>query len=450
MKKLRDKLTGILGGDKRSRDAVKNISVMIVLKGLSVLISFLLVPITINYVDSDTYGIWLTLSSIVAWTSFFDIGLSTGLKNQLAISLANKDNDSGRIYVSTTYAMLCLIFIPLMIILAVIVPLLDWNSILNIGGIDGDKLVVSLLIIIVYFCNNFILSTINIVASADQKPAISSVITLLQQLLSLLIIFILTKTTSGNLVLLCVGLCCAPIFVNLLSNLILFNTIYIGIRPSIKFVDFSKLPDLMKLGVLFFIIQIAGIIQYQMVNFLIIRHFGPENVTEYNIAYKLFNALFMVWGILINPLWAAVTDAKAKGDWNWIKQSERKYLKLCVLFIFAGIIVLFASDFIYDFWVGDNVSISFSMSLTIFIYNMVLIFGSLFVNILNGLGELKVQAIASLISPMVFLLVSFLCLKMNLGPISIVIGSIAANFNGFILAPIQFHRILSNQEKQTE
>lgn len=450
MNNLKDKLAGLLGGDKRSRDAVKNISVMVVLKGLSVLISFLLVPITIDYVDSDTYGIWLTLSSIVAWTSFFDIGLSAGLKNQLAISLATKDNYSGKIYVSTTYAMLCLIFIPLMVILAVIVPLFDWNSILNIGGIDGDKLIVSLLIIIVYFCNNFILSTINIVASADQKPAISSVITLLQQLFSLIIIFGLTKTTSGNLVLLCIGLCCAPILVNLFSNIILFSTIYRGVRPSVKFVDFSKLPDLMKLGVLFFIIQIAGIIQYQMVNFLIIRNFGPENVTEYNIAFKLFNSLFMVWGILINPLWAAVTDAKAKGDWNWIKQSERKYLKLSIVFFVAGLIVLLASDLIYNIWVGDNVSISFSMSFTIYIYNMVLIFGSLFVNILNGLGELKVQAISSVISPLVFLLVSFLCLKLNLGPISIVVGSIAANFNGFLLAPIQFRRIMSHQEKITE
>jgi O-antigen/teichoic acid export membrane protein len=61
-------------GQSRSIDAKKNIVTSFVIKGINVLINLALVPLTIKYVNSTQYGIWLTLSSIITWFSFFDIG----------------------------------------------------------------------------------------------------------------------------------------------------------------------------------------------------------------------------------------------------------------------------------------------------------------------------------------------------------------------------------------
>ena len=55
-------LQKILGKQKRSKDVVKNVLASIVLKGADIIISLLLVPLTINYLDVESYGIWLTLS----------------------------------------------------------------------------------------------------------------------------------------------------------------------------------------------------------------------------------------------------------------------------------------------------------------------------------------------------------------------------------------------------
>ena len=81
----------INGGSERTVKAKKNVLYMVVYKGVSILAGLLLVPMTINYVDSENYGIWLTLSSMIAWMSFFDIGINNGLKNKLAEALARKD-----------------------------------------------------------------------------------------------------------------------------------------------------------------------------------------------------------------------------------------------------------------------------------------------------------------------------------------------------------------------
>jgi len=150
----------------------------------------------------------------------------------------------------------------------------------------------------------------------------------------------------------------------------------------------------------------------------------------------------MVWGILITPLWVAVTDAIENKDYNWIRMAERKYLLLFILFVVAGLLMLIVSPFIYDIWVGDKVNISMTLSMFILLYNLVMMFGNLFVNIINGSGQLKIQTIASLISPFVFLAVCYVLIKQQIGVQAVLIAAIISNFNGLILAPLQCYYLV--------
>ena len=434
-------------GSERTVRAKKNIVMLAIYKGLSIAVNLALIPITLGYVDSSTYGIWLTLSSVVGWISFFDIGLNNGLKNRLAEAIANNDEELGRKYVSTTYTILALIFIPLMVILLLVVPYLDWGLLLKIDAVNNRSIAVAISIIITYFCINFILSTINVVIAAHQEPAEAALINMLQQLCSLMVIYVLTVVSQGSLVKLCIGLCVSPLIVVALCNVVFFRGEYKHFSPSIQFVDFRKVPDLMKLGIKFFIIQIAGIVQFQMVNILIIRNYGADDVTAYNIAFKYFNALYMIWGILITPIWVAVTDAMTRGDFIWIRNMKNKFLKLYFVFAIIAVIMFALSNFVYKIWIGDQVSISTTLSLWVMIYFFVTMFGSIYVSILNGLNELNVQTIACCFSPFVFLGIFEFLVGQGIGVYSVLIGSILANFNAFLLAPIQTHVIIGKEKK---
>lgn len=429
-------------GNERSIKAKKNILGMLFIKGGNILIGLLLVPLTLDYVDSETYGIWIALSSMIAWISFFDIGINNGLKNQLTAALAKKDYELGRKYVSTTYAILSLIFIPLMIILLGIAPFIDWKGLLNLPDISISELLVSVCIVITYFCINFILSTINVVILAEQRPADAALRTFIQQLVSLIIIYILTLTTQGNLTILCLAFCFSPLLVVSLFNITLFKGRYKAISPKFKAIDFKVAPDLMRLGIQFFIIQIAAIIQYQMINFLILRYYGATEVASYNISFKYFNILMMLWGILTSPLWVAVADAIAKKEFDWIRNTQKKYLKVYLLFMIGGIFMLLISKHIYIFWIGDKVDISYELSFWVLLYNLAMMLGSIFVLVINGSGKLKIQTYASIISPFIFLIFCWLFIKIDLPIYGILIAAIISNFNGLILAPIQCYRML--------
>jgi len=112
-------------GHERSLKAKKNILASFGLKGISIVISFLLVPLTLNYIDVTRYGIWLTLSSIISWFGFFDIGLGSGLRNKFAEAIAKDQKELARTYVSTTYAVLLIIVGIVFLLFLIINPFLN-------------------------------------------------------------------------------------------------------------------------------------------------------------------------------------------------------------------------------------------------------------------------------------------------------------------------------------
>src|SRR5690242_19163846 len=166
----------IIKGHDRSVKAKKNIVASIFLKGTSIDISLILVPLTINYINVAQYGIWLTISSIVGWFSFFDIGLTQGLRNKFAEAKAKGDDSLAQIYVSTTYAILIVIFASIWILFLIINFFLNWSSILKLPASSQSEVSVLAVIIFTYFCLQFILRVITAVITADQQPAKSAII----------------------------------------------------------------------------------------------------------------------------------------------------------------------------------------------------------------------------------------------------------------------------------
>ena len=82
MKEILHKVYNKVGiKSQRTKGITKHVLLSFLYRGGSIAATFLLVPLTINYLDTDNYGIWLTLSSFISWFAFFDIGLGNGLRN---------------------------------------------------------------------------------------------------------------------------------------------------------------------------------------------------------------------------------------------------------------------------------------------------------------------------------------------------------------------------------
>jgi O-antigen/teichoic acid export membrane protein len=433
-------------GHERSVKAKKNILASFMIKGLSIAISLVLVPLTIHYVNPSRYGIWITLSSIVGWFSFFDIGFGNGLRNKFAISVAKGEHEKARIYVSTTYAMLSVIIIAVLVMFFCINPFLNWSKILNAPPKMEGELSLLALIIFVFFCLQLEFQLIGTVLTANQQPAKGSLFNLIGSSLSLLIIFVLTKTTSGNLLYLGAAISAAPVIVLIISSIWYYSREYKMYAPSIKFVKFSYGRDLMGLGMNFFLLQIAGVVLYETNNIIIAQLFGTTEVTSYNIAYKYFSVITMVTATVMLPFWSAYTEAWTKNDIAWIRSSLKKLKLLWLLISIAAVFMFLFSGFFYRIWVGKGIYVPASISAIMAVYVIMNGWNNIYTLFLNGAGKIKLQLYGSVIGMIINIPLSIYLGKL-FGIAGVLLATVILCAINMVIEPIQTNKLLNNNAK---
>ena len=71
----------------------KNISILLLLKPLSMVLSYVYIPIVLNFLGEEKYGVWVTLLSIISWVNYFDIGIGNGVRNKVTECVAANDRN---------------------------------------------------------------------------------------------------------------------------------------------------------------------------------------------------------------------------------------------------------------------------------------------------------------------------------------------------------------------
>ena len=223
-------------GSERSQLIKKNIFGTFGLKGVSMLTSFILVPLTIGYVSNQLYGVWLAVASVLSWIGLFDVGFGNGLRNRLTENLALGNMEKCRQYVSTTYFCLSVIFIPLAVICTVCCGLVNWSSLLNVSPALNSDILQTVQIVVAFSCFTFIAKTLSTILLALQYNALSSLMDTLGQVLVLAVVGLLTLFTKGTLLYLALTLTICPLVVYIVASLYLFYGKYKFLSPKISFV----------------------------------------------------------------------------------------------------------------------------------------------------------------------------------------------------------------------
>jgi len=323
-------------------------------------------------------------------------------------------------------------------------PFLNWATILNTPPEMGEELSALALIVFTFFCIQFVLQLITTVITANQEPAKASLLYFLGSLLSLFIIFILTKTTSGNLIYLGIVYGFAPVIVLFLSSLWYYKTRYKLYAPSIKYVQFKSAYELMSLGLKFFVIQIAAVIFYQTSNIIIAQLFGPAQVTPYNIAYKYFSVIPMFFGIIITPFWSAFTEAWSLNDKMWIKNIIKRLIQLWMGMVVIATIMYLFSNLVYRLWVGKEIMVPLSLSAVIALYVIINAWNVIFSHFLNGVGKIKLQLYIALLGSLLNIPLAIF-LGRNLGIYGIILSTTLISVIAAVVSPIQYYKLINNK-----
>lgn len=433
----------MLVNNKRTKLAVKNIGLSLLLKGGSILITFLLVPMTLGYLNSYEYGIWLTLNSIISWIFLLDIGLGNGLRNKLTEALANNDYHLGKIYISTAFAYMAVIVSLFYIVFLFLQHFIDWYTILNVNKQLVNNLNSLVTIVFGIVCVGFIFKMVGNVFMAFQYPAGNDLLILIGNILSLIIIYIITQISNGSLLYIAITFTGVPTLVYLISIPITFK-IFPKVKPSIKLIKRKYFSELITLGAKFLFIQVASVVIYMTSNILISHLFGPEEVTPYNIAYKYFSIVITGFTIILSPFWSAITDAKIKNDYIWIKNIFKRLFKTWIILLITVIIMTTVAPVFYKFWISDRVHIDSSFTLVCGIYVNLYTLCNFLSFVINGFGKLKVATYATIIQAIIYIPIAIL-LSHHMGVIGILVALCLITFTSLLWAPYQCYLLINKK-----
>ena len=394
--------------NSRNRMLRNNILLSGVIKAVGLLTSLLVVPATLDYLDKEQYGIWMTISSILIWFSFFDVGLGNGMRNYLAQSISAGDFRKGRIYLSTTLAMLTCIAVLLILVSTVCTFSFDLNKVFNTTAVGNLQLTVALLIATVFTLIQFVVKNVGLVYVAMQRYAINDLLIVSGNVVALIIVYIITKTTETNLLYVVLTFTATPVVIFMLAAIPLFKK-HPQLRPSLSSIDQAFARQILGKGLGFFFIQITSVLViFGGANIFIAQAVGQEAVTTYNIAYKFFNLLIIAYTIVIAPMWSAYTDASVKGDFVWIESTLKRTLAVWGLTLVAGFAMLALSGLFYRLWVGESVLVPFTVSCCVFVYASLFNLNSGVTALINGVNKIQVQIITSVVITVLYIVaVSF-------------------------------------------
>ena len=429
----------------RSSLLQKNIIASFIIKGWSAIIVLLMVPATLHCLGEYNNGIWLTISSMLLWIDNMDIGLGNGLRNKIAEYMAHGESERTRSLVSSTFAMLTCIIIPVMLVLLLLIMAGDPYQVFNAVPDKAPHLEQVLMVTVILVCTSFVFKLIGNFYMGLQLPAVSNLLITLGQTLALIGTYIVLWSGSHSLMLIALVNTAAPLLVYLLAYPYTFFYRYPQLRPSFKLINFKEAKAVINMGVQFFIMQISSVILFMTSNILISNLFSPAMVTPYQITYRYFSILLVIFTVICMPFWNATTDAYQRNDIAWIRNATRKLRLMIVGILFCLIVMIALSDIVYAIWIDRQTVIDLRMSIVMAAYIFILIYSMRYSYFINGIGKLRLQLIFTTVAAVLFIPLAYLTTQLTHSIIWFMIVMCLVNIPGLIVNRIQFYKLINGK-----
>ena len=431
----------------RSSLLQKNILASFLIKGWSAVIVLLLVPVTLHCLGDYKNGIWLTISSLLLWIDNMDIGLGNGLRNKIAEYMAHNEVQRARQLVSSTFALLSCIIIPVILVLVVLILTCDTYHVFNASPSIVNDLDMVLIVTIMLVCTTFVFKLIGNFYMGMQLPAVSNLLIAIGQTLALIGTYIVYWSGSHSLMYIAIVNTAAPLVVYLIAFPYTFLHKYPHLRPSFRLIDFKEAKAVVNTGIQFFIMQISSVILFMTSNILISNLFSPSMVTPYQITYRYFSILLVVFTVICMPFWNATTDAYQRNDIEWIRNATRKLRKMIIGILLCMIIMIAISNTIYALWIDSQMVIDIKMSISMATYIFILIYSMRYSYFINGIGKLRLQLIFTTAAAVLFIPLAYLITQWTHDIIWFMMVMCLINIPGLIVNRIQFHKLINGKAK---
>ncbi len=385
----------------RSRERFRRIGLTtatsIAARGIGFATSMITVPLTLHYLGTERYGLWATLSSVIALASFADLGVGNGLLNALASAHGRDDREAGAREVSTAFILLLTVAATLGVAFLAAYPYIDWARLYNVrspaaGAEAGPATAAFVACILAHLP----LGVVARIRHGYQEGYRTSLFDAAGNVLGLLLVLLAIKFRMP-LVWLVLAMAGAPVLASLIHTAVLFGRDRPWLRVDLGRFDRRTAMRLLHHGGLFFALQVAATFASAPDNVIIAQTLGPTSVAHYAVVAKLFSVSVLLSDVALAPLWPAYGEAMARGDLRWVNHTLGRSIRVAAIasILFALLLVV-GGNAILAKWVGPGFDASLGLRLGLGTWTIVSTVGMAVAMYLNAANLLRVQVACAL------------------------------------------------------
>jgi O-antigen/teichoic acid export membrane protein len=365
-------------------------------RGASLVSGLASVPLTIGYLGTQRFALWMTVNSLMAMLMFADLGLGNGLMTAISESHGKDNLQMARQYISTAFFMLSSIGMCLILLLAAAYRYVPWARVLGVrSGRAMQEAPLAVMIFFICFACNLPLGIVQRIQTGFQSGYSTNAWNGFGVLLGFTGILACAYFKAGvPWLVLSFGV--GPIIATLLNGVQLFGS-QPELRPRRKEFHWSILRKLLSVGCGFLVLQAALAMAVGSDNFVIAHLLGANAVTEYSIAMRIFTVVPALLSMALMALWPAFGESVARGDVAWaIRALKRSLTATGTVTLSAAMILTFTAKWIIALWVGNR----FHQGLWLLsgmgvwmVLNALAVVVSIF---LNGVNRVHVQVVSAI------------------------------------------------------
>ena len=379
---------------ERNRRAMLTGAAALAARGVQVGTALITIPLTIHYLGKERFGLWMTISSVLAMANFADFGIGNGLLNTVADAYGKDDYARIQRAVSSGFAVLCGVGAVLLLLFAASFAWIPWADVFKVSGTQARaEAAPALFIFAACFALNIPLDVVQRVQLGLQRGFEMNLWQMAGSLLALGGVIAAIHAHVG-LPLLVLALAGAPVVMVGLNSLHFFFISRPELRPSWHRVSREVTRRILRLGGSFFVLQLGVAVSYSADNFIIARVMGAANVPEYSIPQRMFSLISVAMATLMTPLWPAYGEAVSRGDMNWVRRTLVRSLLFAIGgAAFASTVLLFSAHQLIAWWVGPGISPPFFLLLGLSLWTVVDCLGNALAMFLNGASLMRFQIV---------------------------------------------------------
>lgn len=381
-----------------NRGIVQNVVGTFFFKGGTVLLHMMSIPLYLQYFsNNEVLGIWFTIINVLNWLLTFDLGIGNGLRNNLTNALSKNETYRVKELISSSYILLGGVSVIVAVCFFGLSGFINWNYFFNIKDtlLPDDILERCVNITMAGIILSFFLRLVIAINYALQKSALNNLIGFISAILTYgyLLIINPSDSTITNFQNLSIFQAVAINVPLLIASVFAFSHESLrGALPSFKCYNNASAKVVLSLGLTFLFIQLLYMVITVTNEWFISKYYNPRFCVDYQIYYKLFAFVGMVFMLTLTPIWSAITKAYAEKRYQWIIKL-RRLLYLAVLAV-ALLQILFIPFMpaILKFWLGEQAfDIDYSIVWIFVSFSVIYIWNAVQSVIVSGIGQLRLQ-----------------------------------------------------------